>query len=228
MGLDHEPVQPQVESPLGEFSDVGPCAAHVARVGEEGELRIPGAQFDRKAPAGIVAILDLLAGGEAAVDLSDFLYACGIEPLERSYPEVDVRVYGVLHENRNVRIPQSFSDFLHEERICGGPRPDPEHVNPVLDAFEYVLLARNLRAHFHAGFLLHALQPLEPRSPHAFEAPGVRPGLPDAGPEYSYSLLGKGFCGHHYLHFGLCAAGSGYYHRPGGRENSPFGNGDDV
>ena len=78
------------------------------------------------------------------MDDTYFPYSLTVKAFQSSYPEIKVRIDRILDQHRYISIPESFGDFLHKERIgrCAGSEPD--HIHPVLEALEYVLLARNL------------------------------------------------------------------------------------
>ena len=86
VGLYHQPVQTKVKRTLGQFQKVFAAACHMTRVCEEGQLRVAGAQLDGKTPARVIAVGNLLVGGETAVDYAEPCNACLVEPLKRAYP----------------------------------------------------------------------------------------------------------------------------------------------
>ena len=66
--LDHQSVETEIHRPLGQFLKTLPGASHVARVGEEREHRVTGAQIHGHLPARQVPVRNLLRGGEPAMD----------------------------------------------------------------------------------------------------------------------------------------------------------------
>jgi len=228
VGLDHEALQAQVHRLLGEFQEVFPVTAHVGRIGKEREVRITGPQFDGDLPARGVAVLRTFRRGETAVDDAEFPHAGAVQALQRPDPQVQIRIDRILHEDRDVRVLERIGHLLHQEGIGAGTCPHPEHVHTVLKAFIHMLFGGDFAAYLHAGLLLYLLEPLEAGRSHPLEAPRVRPGFPDARPEYMDASCGEVPGRFHHLLFAFRAAGTRDHHRPREREESPFTDGDDI
>ena len=96
MGLDHKAVQAKVHCPLGQFLKILPGASHVARIGEERDLGIPGAELHGDLPSGEIAVRDLLGRGEAAMDHAQFPDPSPVQSLKSSNPEIKIRINRVL------------------------------------------------------------------------------------------------------------------------------------
>ena len=226
--LDHEALEAQVHRPLGQLLQVLPVSAHVGRVGEDGEVRIAGAQFDGDLPARRIAVGLAVDRGEAAVDDAEFPDAGAVQALQGADPQVQVRIDGILHQDGDIRILEGVGDFLHEEGVGSRAGADPEQVDTVLEALVHMLLVRNLGAHKHPGLFLHLFQPFQTGRAHTFEAARVRAGFPDARPEH-VDAPGRETAGRFQdLLFGFRTARARNHHRAREREESPFADGDDI
>ena len=92
-----------------------------------------------------------------------------MKTLQCSDPKLEIRIDRILHEHRYIRIFQSISNFLHEERICSGSCSEPHEVHSILEALEYMLLAGHLGCDLQTIFLLCLLHPPQALGTDAFE-----------------------------------------------------------
>ena len=221
MGLDHQALEAQVEGLLGNLGQVLPLAAHVGRIDENGEFRIAAAELHGHLPLGNIAVTGLLIGGETAVNGTQLAYSGAVQALQRSYPQVQVRIHRILHEHRYVGVPESIRYLLHQERIAGGTGSYPDQVHSVFQALIDVLFAGNLGTDLHPEFLLYLLHPLQSGNAHALEAAGMGAGLPYSCTEHVYSLLFETCRGPHQLLFAFRAARARYHTRFGLGEEPP-------
>ena len=167
MGLEHQALEAQVEGLLGNLGQVLPLAAHVGRIDENGEFRIAAAELHGHLPLGNIAVTGLLIGRETAVNGTQLAHSGTVQALQRSYPQVQVRIHRILHEHRYVGVPEGIRYLLHQERIAGGTGSYPDQVHSVFQALIDVLFAGNLGTDLHPEFLLYLLHPLQSGNAHA-------------------------------------------------------------
>ena len=226
--LYHKPLKAQVQGGLREFQQVFPASAHVGRVGKERQSRIPGPQFNGYLPLGIVPVEDVLRCGKTPVYDSQLADSGPVEPFKRTYPEVEVGIHRVFHQNGDVGVLEGVGKFLHQERVGRGAGTYPDYVHSVLDALEHVLCAGHFRPHLHAELVLDLLEPLEAGCAHSLETSRMGPGFPYPGTENMDSKVVESAGSLHYLFFGLGAAGAGNDHRPGQGEKAPLLHGSNL
>ena len=228
VALYHEPVQTQVHGPLGKFLQVLAVPRHVGRVGEEGQLRVTGTQFDGDLPARVVAVGDGGRGGKAPVNHAQFPDAGPVQALQGADPQVQVRIHGVLHQHGHIGAAEGIGNLLHQEGVGRRTGTYPHHVHAVFDALQHMLLRSHFGADLHAQLFLHPLKPFEAGGAHALEAARMRPGLPDTCTEY-VDAEGRQAAGRfHHLFFSFRTAGACNAHGPGKGEEAPPGSGDDI
>ena len=149
-----------------------------------------------------------------------------VQALQRTNPQVDIGIHRILHQDGNVRSLQGIGEFLHQEGIGGGTRPDPQIIQPIFQALIDVLGAGHFGTHLHTQLFLDAFHPAQAFCAHSFKGTRMGTRFPDTGPEDMDALAGepRGRC--HHLFFGFGAARAGNHHRPRQRKKSPVRNRD--
>ena len=92
---------------------------------------------------------------------SQFLYTRTVQTLQRTDPQVKVRIHRIFHKYRNVSILQGICNLLHEERIGCSPCAKPHQIHTELQALEDVLLASYLCRDLQSVLSLCLLHPSE-------------------------------------------------------------------
>ena len=179
-------------------------------VADDGEVGYASAQFDRYLPHGQVTVDGLVVAGEASVYGSQFLYACAVETFESTYPQLEVRVHGVLHEHRDVDAAQRVGEGLHGEGVGAGACSHPHDVDAVFHCQLDVSGCCHLGGDEHSRLLLDLLEPLEGRFAVSLEASWLGARLPHSCTEHVASLLCQLLGCFHHLFFCLCAARTCY------------------
>ena len=80
----------------------------MARVVGDGQVGVATMQFDGNLPHGKVAVNLFVVAGETAVDGTQTLYACVVDALQRTYPQFQVRVHGILDQHRHIDTLESI------------------------------------------------------------------------------------------------------------------------
>ena len=153
------------------------------RVADDGQFGNATVQLDGDLPHGRVAINLLLVAGEAAMYGTQTLHACLVETLQRTNPQLDVGVHGVLHEHGNVHALQRVGQCLHGKGVGRGTGSHPEDVNAVLQRQLHVLGRGHLGRNQHARLFLHLLHPGQRLLAVALEAAWLGARLPHTGAE---------------------------------------------
>ena len=169
MRLDHKSLEAKVERALRNLADIVLAAGHMARIHKERNLRIAAAELDRHLPLRIIAVFYLFEGRESSINNTKFLDTRTMKTLQCSDPKLEVRIDRILHEHRYIRIFQSISNFLHEERIRSGSCSEPYEIHSEFKALEDMLLAGHLGCDLQAVFLLCLLHPSQPLGADALE-----------------------------------------------------------
>lgn len=131
-----------------------------------------------------------------------------VDALQRTDPQFQVRVHGVLHQNGDVHALQCVGYLLHGEGVGRGAGADPQDVDAGLQGLEHVLGSGHFGSHVHARFLFHFLEPGQAFYAYALEASGFGAGFPDTGTEYLDAAACQLAGGFHHLFFSFGAAGA--------------------
>ena len=182
-------------------------------VADDGQVRHASSQLYGNLPHGKVAINLLLVAGEAAVYGSQTLYACLIDALHSSYPQLQVGINRILHKDGDVHSLQTVGYRLHGKGIGRGTRSNPKDVNVVLKGKLYMLRCCHLCGDEHACLLLHALQPRQRCLAVALEATRLGARFPHSRTKHSESVRSQLACCCHHLLLGLSRARSCYNER---------------
>ena len=137
------------------------------------------------------------------------LHARLVDALQSPDPQLQVRVYGILHQHGHFYASHAVRQSLHGKRVGGGTGTYPEDVDPVLHGQLHVLGRGHLGGGQHARLPLHFLHPGQGLLSIALKASGLGAGLPYASAENVASGRGQLPGGGHHLLFCLGGAGSG-------------------
>ena len=140
-------------------------------------------------------------------------YSCVVEPFERTYPEFEIRVHGILHQHRDIASTQCISNLLHGKRIGRSTRTHPQQVDACRQGKLNMLRGSNLCSYRQRELVTHTPHPKETLLSHALETAGTRTGFPETGPEIiglTDQCRGDG----HYLLLALCATRTCNQHWP--------------
>ena len=199
MRLYHQSLESKVERPLADLTYIVLASCHMTRIHKERKFREAVAKLNGHLPLRIVAILDLVECRESSVDDAEFLYAGAVQTLERSDPQVKVRICRILDQYGNISIFESICNLLHEERIGCGSGSDPHKVHSELQAFEHMLLARNFSRDLQSILFLCLLHPAETLGTGSLKASRMSPRLPYACSVNIDSHISETLCGLHHL-----------------------------
>ena len=144
------------------------------------------------------------------MDQSDAGNTCTCYAFDRTAPELQVGVDGILDEYGDIDTTQGISDFLHAERVHGRAGADPEHINVEGEGILYLLASGHFHRSRESRQFLGLLQPGKSLGTDAFEHAGLGARLPDTGTENIHlsgggQLLGR--CYHLLFSFGTAGAG---------------------
>ena len=203
-----EAVEAQVHCLLRNRCNQLAPTANVARVGDDGQVRIPAAQLDGNLPHGGIAVNLVVVRRKTAMNGSEPLHAGGVQALEGSNPQLEVGIDGIFHENDNIVTLQRVGKGLHRKGIRTRASTYPKNINAVFQG-EFGMFRRS---HFggdeHSEFVFHALQPRQSLLAVSLESAGFRAWFPHAGTEVvAAQFLELSGCGHH-LFFSFCRARS--------------------
>ena len=183
VALDNQSVETQIHSLLAEWSNQFALSTYVAGVTDNRKVGNSAAQLNGDMPLGQVTVELFVIAAKSAVDGTQAFQACIVETFQSSNPQLQVRIYRVLYQYRNIHTFQRIGNFLHGKRVGGGACAYPKQVYPGLQAFVYVFGCSDFGRNVHAGFFLYLLQPCKAVYAYSFEAARFGARFPDAGTE---------------------------------------------
>ena len=144
------------------------------------------------------------------MDGSEPLHTSLVESLHCPYPQLDVGVDGILHEDGNVNTLQGVGKCLHCKGVGCGAGANPKDVDAIFETQLHMLGRCHFSGHKHAGLFFHLFQPRERLLSVSFEPTGLGARLPHTGAEVVASLFAELPCCCHDLLFGLSTAWACY------------------
>ena len=129
MGFNHKPLEIKIESLLGDFLDECRVACDMGRITQAWEAWQTAFQFDGKIPCGRVAVFARSDAAATAQNGGDTFHARLRNPFNRADPQLQIRIDGILHENRNIDAMDGVRYLLHGERRNGRSRANPDGIN---------------------------------------------------------------------------------------------------
>ena len=157
--LNHQSVDIEVHSLLGEQRQQFALARNVTGVAQHWNVRNTPFEFERYLPLRGVAENLLAIRGEAPVYHSQLLDACIVETLKCTYPQFKVGIHWIFHKNWNIHPTQGIGNILHCKRVCGCTCTHPQNIDTSLETLFNVLRGSNLRCHRKRQLATHAAQP---------------------------------------------------------------------
>ena len=206
VALYDQTVEAQVHSLLAERSDEVAATADVARVADDRQLRNAAVQLDRNLPHREIAVDLLVEAGETAVDGTKSLDTSLVDTLERTDPELKIRIHRVLHQHRNIHALKAVSQCLHGEWIGRSTCSHPQNIDSIFQGELHVLRSSYLGSCEHTGLLLHLLHPRQGSLAISLEASWFGTWLPYTSAEHVAAFSSQLLGGSHNLLFSLCRA----------------------
>ena len=138
VALDNQSVEAQIHSLLAEWSNQFALSTYVAGVTDNRKVGNSAAQLNGDMPLGQVTVELFVIAAESAMDGTQTFQACIVDTFQSSNPQLQVRIYRILHQYRDIYAFQCIGNFLYGERIGGGTCTYPKKVNSSLQAFVYM------------------------------------------------------------------------------------------
>ncbi len=161
----------------------------MTRVNKDRELREETTQLNGNLPLRHISIFIRPICGEATVDSPQTLNPHDIESLQGPNPQIDIGIYGIFEQDRDINATQRLRYILHGEGVCGCPCTDPEDIDPRLQRLLDMPTIRDLRCYHHSELILHPPEPREPRNTNPLETVWTGARFPYPGAENLNSIL---------------------------------------
>ena len=100
----------------------------------------------------------------------------------RSDPQFEIRIDGVLNEHRNINPAQSIRHILHTKRVYCGSGTDPEYIHVKMQGVFHLFGGSDFHSNRNAGCLPGFLHPGQALGSDSFETTRAGSGFPDACP----------------------------------------------
>ena len=215
MHFNHQPVQLQVHGGLGHLFHQVALAGDVAGVAHNGHVGHPGTQGKTEFPLGVVSEGIWPVGVKSAVHRSQVANPYFVQAFQCANPQAHVGMDGVFDPDGQVHPAQGLGNFLHVERVDGGPSANPHGIQACFQTRLNVLgvgyFGHNGQSRCGAG----GYQPVQSGSANSLEGTGAGTRFPNPCTESTHAAAGRQGLGRlQHLHFAFCAARSGYHQGP--------------